>query len=68
MAHVDSTLKWDPDTQTITGWAEIRGERVFICVPREMIHSKLPIYNDAIERELEKFKNDIVERLMPYLP
>ena len=67
MAHFDSALKWNPQTQTLSGWTEIKGARVFVCVPRELIHSKLPIYNDAVGWEIDRFKNDIVERLIPYM-
>jgi hypothetical protein len=34
--------------------------------PRDLIHT-IPIYNDAIESEIERFKDDIIEKLKPIL-
>jgi hypothetical protein len=55
-------IEWDG--QFISRWAIVDGKRTQIRVPREMIHG-LPMYNDAIEREIQRNKEDIFERLKP---
>ena len=54
------------DGTSLSRWAVIGGNRVHIKLPREMIHS-IPIYNDAIGSEIERYKADIFERLKPKL-
>lgn len=61
---VDQAAQWRGDTQKLEGWTEVRGRKVYVCIPREMIHS-LPMYNDALEWEIEWLKNDILHRLDP---
>ena len=67
MAQFDSALKWNQATQTLSGWTEIKGKQVFVCVPREMIHRQLADYNDLVEWEIEALKETIVRRLTPHL-
>jgi len=59
-------LRWREETQTLEGWAQIHGRRQYVRIPRDMIHA-LQIYNDAIGWEIERFKDDIVQRLVPQL-
>jgi len=46
---------------------EVNGERKLVSIPREMIHARLSVYNDALEWEIERFKDDILDRLKPHL-
>jgi hypothetical protein len=57
-------IEWDGTS--LSRWAVIRGNRIHIRLLREMIHS-IPIYNDAIGWEIERYKADIFERLKPKL-
>lgn len=57
-------IEWDG--KSLSRWAVIKGNRIHIRLSREMIHS-IPIYNDAIGWEIERYKADIFERLKPDL-
>jgi hypothetical protein len=57
-------IEWDGTS--LSRWAVVGGNRIHIQLPREMIHS-IPIYNDAIGWEIERYKADIFERLKPKL-
>ncbi|MCW5692488.1 MAG: hypothetical protein KIT48_08990 [Pseudolabrys sp.] len=60
-------LKWNPQLQMLTGYVTVNdGNRVPIEVPRELIHT-ITMYNDAIETEIEQYKEDIVSRLLPHI-
>ena len=64
MSEMTSDIKWNSEDQTLSGWMNVNGARVYICIPRDLIHS-IPIYNDATEHEIESLKGDIIERLAP---
>lgn len=55
-------IEWDG--QYLSRWAIVDGNRTQVRVPREMIHN-MPMYNDAIEREIQRDKEDIFEKLKP---
>jgi hypothetical protein len=55
-------IEWDG--QFLSRWAIVEGKRTQVRVPREMIYG-LPMYSDAIEREIQRDKEDIFERLKP---
>jgi hypothetical protein len=55
-------IEWDG--QSISRWAIIDGKRIQVRLPRDLIHS-ITIYNDAIDREIERDKEDIFEKLKP---
>jgi hypothetical protein len=65
MFAFESEIKWCTKTQTLSGWTTVNGTQVHVSLPRNMIH-RIPMYNDAIEREIEHYKSDIIERLKPY--
>jgi hypothetical protein len=44
----------------------VNGDRFNFSVPRNMIHG-IPMYNDAVEWEIEHYKNDIIDRLKAHL-
>lgn len=58
----DPEIEWDG--QFLSRWATVDGNRTQIRVPREVIHH-IPMYNDAIEREIQRDKEDIFEKLKP---
>jgi hypothetical protein len=55
-------IEWDG--QFLSRWAIVEGKRTQVRVPRKMIYG-LPMYSDAIEREIQRDKEDIFERLKP---
>ena len=55
-------IEWDGTS--LSRWAVIGGNRIQVHLTREMIYS-IPIYNDAIGWEIERYKADIFERLKP---
>ena len=61
-----TALRWRETTQMLEGWTELGGRKIYVRITREMVHS-LSIYNDAIGWEIERFKDDIVQRLAPSL-
>lgn len=63
---VYSELKWDAGLQMLTGWSMQRGCRVKVQISRDLIHT-IALYNDATESEIERFKDDIANRLLPVI-
>lgn len=57
-------ITWDGNA--ILRWAIVNGERIQIRIPREVVHT-LPMHNDALEREIDRDKEEIFERLKPKL-
>jgi hypothetical protein len=55
-------VRWSDDTQTLAGMVEIDGERRYVNISRNTVHS-IHIYNDAVGWEIERFKLDIITRL-----
>ncbi|WP_271601026.1 hypothetical protein [Bradyrhizobium sp. CCBAU 45384] len=59
-----SDVEWDGkalSARVVTGFGEV------LCrVPRDTIHA-LPVYSDAIEREIRSQRHAIMERLAPAL-
>jgi hypothetical protein len=58
----EDEIEWDGTNLTV--WAATPRGRVLCEVRRDTIHT-LSIYNDAIEREIERDRHDILERLRP---
>jgi hypothetical protein len=66
MLAFESEIEWSDELQTLSGWTTVNGNRIRVDIPRQLIHT-LPIYNDAVGWEIERFKLDILERLKPQL-
>jgi hypothetical protein len=60
----ENEIKWDGKSLSV--FAVTHRGRVLCKVPRDTIHM-LRIYNDATEREIERDRQDIFERLRPAL-
>ena len=60
-------VRWDHGSQTLRGQYVLNGRHVYVSIPRQTIHRELYVYNDAVEWEIERFKEDIVSRLAPLL-
>lgn len=62
MAHVDfeNDVQWDGTC--ITVWAGTERGRIKCVIPRTTIHA-IPLFSDAITREIERDRKEIVDRL-----
>jgi hypothetical protein len=60
----ENEIQWDGEKLSV--WAATRRGRIMCRIPRDTIHV-LGIYNDAIEREIYRDRQDIFERLRPAL-
>jgi hypothetical protein len=58
------SIVWDG--QEIIAVLRTEGARVTYTVPRDIIHT-IPIYNDAVSWEIDRYKSDIFQRLQPLL-
>ena len=54
------------DGRTLSAWVHADGQQIKCVVARDAIHC-LPLYNDAIGREIERDALDIMDRLKPYI-
>ena len=60
----DPEIRWNGEA--LSRWATVDGRRLVISLTRDIIHS-IPIYNDAIGWEIERYGFDIFERSKPQL-
>jgi len=58
------TIEWDGNA--LTGWVTIDGEPVRVSADRETIHRHAPGWNDALTWEIQRFREEIFDKLMPY--
>jgi hypothetical protein len=61
----DTTVEWDG--RALVGTITINGVQKRVRATREMIHEYAPGFNDAVTWEIECFRNEIFERLKPFL-
>ena len=66
MADIRFEDEIDWDGTSLSVWAVTQSGRLLCKVPRDTIHM-LSIYNDAIDREINRDRHDIFERLRPAL-
>ena len=60
----ENEIEWDGKSLSV--WAVTHRGRLLCEVPRDTIHM-LSTYNDATEREIERDRQDIFERVRPAL-
>ena len=62
MAHIDfeNDVQWDG--KCITIWAGTERGRIKCVIPRTTIHA-MPLFADAITREIDRDRKEIVDRL-----
>ena len=56
----DSEILWDGNSLTV--WANVNGSRVLCDIPRSTIH-ELPLFSDAVSREIGRDRAEIFSRL-----
>jgi hypothetical protein len=60
----ESEIRWDGNNLSI--WATNCGARILCIIPRATIH-EVPLFSDAITREIERDRAEIFNRLRPAL-
>ena len=58
------TVEWDGNV--LSGWITIEGKPVKVSADRETIHQHAPGWNDALTWEIERFGEEIFDKLRPY--
>lgn len=58
-------VEWDGDA--LSGWIEINGKPMKVRVTRDMIHEHAPGFNDAVTWEIERHRDEIFDKLTPFL-
>jgi hypothetical protein len=62
--QIEEDIHWDG--QKLSVWIVALGNRICCDIPRDTIH-RIRLYSDAITREIERDKNDIVDRLLDFI-
>jgi hypothetical protein len=62
--QLDNEILWDGDS--IVVWASSEQGRIKCEIPRNTIHS-MPLFADAITREIDRDRKEIVDRLRSIL-
>jgi hypothetical protein len=60
----DSEIQWDGDNLLV--WAVNNGARILCRIPRATIH-EVPLFGDALTREIARDRLEIFDRLRPAL-
>ena len=58
------TVGWDGNA--LSGWITIGGQRVKVFADRITIHQHAPGWNDALTWEIQRFRGEIFEKLIPH--
>jgi hypothetical protein len=58
------TVEWDG--KALSGWITIEGRPVKVSADRETIHQHAPGWNDALTWEIQRFGEEIFDKLRPY--
>ena len=58
------TVKWDGNA--LSGWITIEGRSVKVSADRETIHQHARGWNDALSWEIQRFREEIFDKLTPY--
>ena len=62
--RIEDHIHWDGYQLSV--WVNVGARRVFCLVPRDTIHS-VPMFNDALTREIARDRLEIVDRLRPWI-
>jgi hypothetical protein len=61
----NTAVEWDGEA--LVGWVMIDGRPTKVRATRDMIHRHATGFNDAITWEIEKYRDKIFEKLVPFL-
>jgi hypothetical protein len=62
--QIEDEIQWDGKSLTV--WVVTDRARIRCEIPRETIH-EIPPFSDAISREIDRDRREIVDRLCPIL-
>jgi hypothetical protein len=57
-------IEWDGTI--LTGWITVDGNPVKVSADRETIHQHASGWNDALTREIERHREEIFDKLVPF--
>jgi hypothetical protein len=58
------TIEWDG--KALTGWVIIKGVPTKVLADRDTIHRHAAGFNDALTWEIDRFRDEIFEKLVPF--
>lgn len=62
---ISHAIEWDG--KTLSGWVDLDGTPTKISADRETIHTYAPGFSDALSREIDRHRDEIFEKLLPFL-
>jgi hypothetical protein len=64
MIQLENEIHWDGERLSV--WAVTPKHRILCEIPRDTIHH-IRLYSDAITREIARDREEIIDRLRPYV-
>ena len=61
----DRAVEWDGEA--LTGWVIINNRPTKVRATIDMIHDHAPGFNDAVVWEIQRYRNEIFDKLVPLL-
>jgi len=58
------TIEWDG--KALSGWVDLCGTPTKVSADRETIHTHAPGFSDALNREIDRHRDEIFEKLLPF--
>jgi hypothetical protein len=58
------TIEWDG--KALSGWVNLDGTPTNVSADRETIHAHAPGFSDALTREIDRHRDEIFEKLLPF--
>ncbi|MCS3765341.1 hypothetical protein [Bradyrhizobium centrosematis] len=66
MLSVDRPRSVDWDGKALSGWIVIDGEAFRVSADRDTIHKHAAGWDDALTWEINRFRNEIFDKLKPH--
>lgn len=57
-------IEWDGTA--LSGWINLDGTPTKVSADRETIHAHAPGFSDALGREIDRHRDEIFEKLLPF--
>lgn len=58
------TIEWDG--KVLSGWVDLDGTPTKVSAGRETIHNHAPGFSDALNWEIDRHRDEIFEKLLPF--
>ena len=59
-----NAIEWDGNE--LSGWIMLNGAPTRVSADRDTIHARVPGFNDALTREINRHRVEIFEKLVPF--